>query len=254
MLLPLSPLNLQRLTRMFKAIIVEDSRLARLELKSQLAKITNISLVAEAENIEQASQLFTQHTPDLLFLDINLPDGNGLDFLASLTPAPKVIFITAFEQYALQAFEQNAVDYLLKPFTLERLQDACHKLFDDNVEPSNHQENELMALDSRFFVKDGQKCWLIQLAQVEQFQSMSNYTQVHFEQQKPLVYRTLAQIEARLPQDKFFRINRSHIVQLSYITDVALCASGSLELTLKSGAIVEVSRRQTSQFKALFSL
>jgi len=237
-----------------KAIIIEDSRLARLELKSQLAKIENISLVAEAENIEQASQLIAQHQPDLLFLDINLPDGNGLEFLATLTPAPKVIFTTAFEQYALQAFEQNAVDYLLKPFTLERLQSACKKLFADNAEPIAHKEDDLMTLDSRFFVKDGQKCWLIQLAQVEQFQSMGNYTQVHFEQQKPLVYRTLAQIEARLPKDMFFRVNRSHIVQLSYINNVDLCASGGLELTMKSGAVVEVSRRQTSQFKAIFSL
>jgi len=239
---------------MYKAIIVEDSRLARLELKSQLAQIANITLVAEAENIEQANQLVAQHKPDLLFLDINLPDGNGLDFLATLTPAPKVIFTTAFEQYALQAFEQNAVDYLLKPFTLERLQAACSKLFTDDVESSAPKDNELMTLDSRFFVKDGQKCWLIQLAQVEQFQAMSNYTQVYFDQQKPLVYRTLAQIETRLPQDKFFRVNRSHIVQLSYVNNVALCASGGLELTLKSGAVVEVSRRQTSQFKAIFSL
>lgn len=239
---------------MHKAIIIEDSRLARLELKSQLETIDNISLVAEAENIEQANIVVTKHKPDLLFLDINLPDGNGLDFLASLTPAPKVIFTTAFEQYALQAFEQNAIDYLLKPFTIERLQIACNKLLtDEEIQPAN-QSTESMTLDSRFFVKDGKKCWLIQLAQVEQFQAMGNYTQVYFEQQKPMVYRTLAQIEARLPQDNFFRVNRSHIVQLSYVEDVALCASGGLELTLKSGAKVEVSRRQSAQFKSIFAL
>ncbi len=239
---------------MVKVIIVEDSRLARLELKSQIEKLPTLSLVAEAENIAQAQVLIAEHQPDLLFLDINLPDGNGLDLLASLTPTPKVIFTTAFEEYALQAFEQNAIDYLLKPFTFERLEQACEKLFVAESDTLTNAQKELMSLDSRFFVKDGQKCWLIQLEQVERFESMGNYTQVHFEQQKPLVYKTLAQIESRLPEDKFFRVNRSHIVQLSFIKDVALCASGGLELTLLSGDTVEVSRRQTSQFKAIFSL
>jgi len=239
---------------MIKVIIVEDSRLARLELKSQLAKLPTLSLVAEAENIAQAHQLIAKYQPDLLFLDINLPDGNGLDLLASLTPAPKVIFTTAFEEYALQAFEQNAIDYLLKPFTFERLEQACEKLFTGESHPTTQEPKDIMSLDSRFFVKDGQKCWLIQLGQVERFESMGNYTKVHFEHQKPLVYKTLSQIEPRLPIDKFFRVNRSHIVQLSFIKDVALCASGGLELTLLSGDTVEVSRRQTSQFRAIFSL
>lgn len=233
-------------------IIVEDSRLARLELKAQLADVKHIAIVGEADSIAQAQELLAQHNVDLMFLDIDLPDGNGFDLLLSLAQPPKVIFTTAFEEFALKAFEQNAIDYLLKPFSQERLQSALARV---NMERESVTETKaMMDLSSRFFVKDGQQCFLIQLAQVERFESLGNYTQVYFDQHKTIVYRTLAQIEARLPKEVFFRTSRQYIVQLSCVQDVALCASGGLELTMSSGAKVEVSRRQASQFKALFSL
>lgn len=238
---------------MIKAIIVEDSRLARLELKSQLALVENIELVGEAENVQQALALFAQTAPELVFLDVNLPDGSGFDFLSALPVAPKVIFTTAFEEYALQAFDNNAIDYLLKPYTQTRLQQACIKLsVAESVAPS--QINDMLHIDSPFFVKDGNKCWLIKLGQVERFEAMGNYTVVHFDQAKPMVYRSLAKVEQRLPKDTFFRISRHHIVQLSCITKVEICSSGGLELTLQSGAKVDVSRRQTSLFKSLLAL
>lgn len=238
---------------MIRTMIVEDSRLARLELKSQLALIDNIELVAEAENVKQAVALYAQTKPDLVFLDVNLPDGSGFDFLSSLALAPKVIFTTAFEEFALQAFDNNAIDYLLKPYTQTRLQHACLKLSEPE-RPTTNQSFDMMNIDSPFFVKDGNKCWLIKLGQVERFEAMGNYTVVHFDQAKPMVYRSLAKVEQRLPQDKFFRVSRHHIVQLSCITHVEVCSSGGLELSLQSGAKVEVSRRQTSLFKTLLAL
>jgi two-component system LytT family response regulator len=234
-----------------KAMILEDSRLARLELKSQLNKIEFIELVGEAENVSDGVQLFNQKKPELIFLDIDLPDGNGFDFLAQLEVAPKVIFTTAFEQYALQAFDQSAVDYVLKPITAKRLESACNKLMlqSEAAETSNE-----MTLDSQFFVKDGNQCWLVQLSQVERFEAMGNYTRVYFEGNTPLVYRTLSKIESRLPEDQFFRVSRQNIVQLKYVVNVEPCASGRLELTLKSGQKIEISRRQTSVFKSLLML
>lgn len=242
---------------MIKAIIIEDSRLARLELKSQLAGISYIQCVAEAENIEQALELYARHQPDLVFLDIDLPDGNGFDFLTQLEQAPHVIFTTAFEEFALKAFDQDAVDYLLKPYTQKRLDQACEKFKLINASDQNKAQASIespMTLSSQFFVKDGNNCWLIKLDQVERFEAMGNYTRVYFEDKKPMIYRTLTQIEPRLPNNSFFRISRQNVVQLNKINNIDICSSGGLELTLQSGTKVEVSRRQTSVFKSLLAL
>ena len=239
---------------MIKVMIVEDSRLARLELKSQIKQIDYLSCVAEAENIEQAIIKYSELKPQLVFLDIDLPDGSGFDFLTQLDNPPQVIFTTAYQEFALKAFEQDAIDYLLKPFTQERLIKACERLKAAHQHESNHQPEEMMSLDSQFFVKDGHRCHLVTLTDVERFEAMGNYTKVYFDQQKPLVYRTLSQIEQRLPKNNFFRISRQNIIQLSAIKKVDLCSSGGLELTLNSDAKVEVSRRQTSLFKSMFAL
>lgn len=242
---------------MFKALIIEDSRLARVELKSQLKKVSYIDCVGEAENVEQALMMYEKYQPDLVFLDIDLPDGNGFDFLTQLAVAPYVIFTTAFEEFALKAFDQNAIDYLLKPYTQTRLEQACEKFKLLNINVKNGSASTFEApleLHSQFFVKDGNNCWLIKLDQVERFEAMGNYTRVYFLDKKPMIYRTLAQIELRLPNDKFFRVSRQNIVQLAKINNVELCSSGGLELTMLSGTKVEVSRRQTSVFKSLFAL
>lgn len=235
-------------------MIVEDSRLARLELKSQLNHIDYMSCVAEAENIEQAITKYDEHKPQLIFLDIDLPDGNGFDFLTQLETPPHVIFTTAYQEFALKAFEQDAIDYLLKPFTQERLIKACERFKTTYQYDSHPKPEDQMLLTSQFFVKDGNHCHLITLADVERFEAMGNYTKVYFEQQKPLVYRTLSQIEQRLPEGKFFRVSRQNIIQLDKIQKVDLCSSGGLELTLKSGVKVDVSRRQTSLFKSMLAL
>ncbi|WOI38672.1 LytTR family DNA-binding domain-containing protein [Alteromonas sp. CI.11.F.A3] len=242
-------------TRSYNAMIVEDSRLGRVELKSQLAQIPNISLVAEAENLVQARDALAQHQIDVIFLDINLPDGNGFDLLTELLPAPKVIFTTAFEQYALDAFDNNAVDYLLKPITQTRLAQACEKLtLSLALEETTPSKTAPMTMEERFFVKDGTQCWLIPLSNVERFEAMGNYTCVHFEGKHPMLNKTLAQIEKRLPDRHFFRVSRSYIVQLDKVATVQPCSSGALELSMESGAKVEVSRRQTSLFKGRFAL
>lgn len=240
---------------MISAIIVEDSRLARLELKEQLKSIAYIDVVAEASTIEDAIVAFNQHLPSLVFLDIDLPDGSGFDFLATIEETPKVIFTTAFENFALQAFEKNAVDYLLKPYTESRLIEACNRLKLQDYELKNTDKNEQkLSPDSQFFVKDGKNCWLATLNEVERFEAMGNYTRLHFKEKKPMIYRSLSQLEKKLPKELYFRVNRQNIVQLSHIKNVEQCSSGALELTLTSGEITEISRRQTQLFKELFML
>lgn len=237
---------------MITAMIVEDSRLARLELKEQLNGISEINLVGEADNVEAAIALYDEQKPQLVFLDIDLPDGSGFDFLTALPQAPIVIFITAFQEFALQAFEHGAVDYLLKPIRQTRLAQAIERVKDSaEAQVAN---DDMLQLDSQFFVKDNQACHLVTLSHVQRFEAMGNYTRVYFDDKKPMVYRTLSQIEQRLPEAAFFRVSRQNIVQLSKICGMEPCSSGSLVLTLENGDQVEVSRRQASLFKQRFAL
>ena len=239
-----------------EAVIVEDSRLARNELKELIKKYPEIDLVGEAENVDKGFELIQEKSPKLLFLDINMPEKDGFELLEMLDEVPITVFTTAFDEFALKAFEQNAVDYLLKPYTQQRLVQAIERLSisEQSDDSAMRKTSQPMTLDSRFFVKDGGQCWLITLAQVERFEALGNYTQVYFDQNKTVVYRTLAQIEERLPKESFFRANRSHIVQLSQVESVELCSSGGLELTMRSGNKVEVSRRQSTLFKNLLAL
>ncbi|HAS6296087.1 TPA: response regulator [Vibrio vulnificus] len=234
---------------MYRVLIVEDSRLARLELRTQLAEVMPISAMYEASCLNEARVILSEEEIDVLFLDIDLPDGNGFELLYELTSAPHVVFTTAYNQYAVDAFERDAVDYLLKPFSVDRLKKACARL----PQCVNNKET-ILSIEQKIFVKDGTRCWFVPLANIEKFSAQGNYTQVHFEQSRPMLSKTLANIELRLPKEAFFRANRSEIVQLSHIIATEFCSSGALVLTLHSGDKVEVSRRQLSKFRQLFSL
>ncbi len=234
---------------MFKAIIIEDSRLARADLKALVKKHANIDVVAEAENCEKAIQLIKYNNPDLLFLDINLPDGSGFDILEKIDSVPQVIFTTAYDQYAIDAFEVNALDYLLKPIRAEKLKKALDKLNE-----LKEQQPDLLTKDNRIFVKDGERCWLIEIGKIRYFESAGNYAQIFFDKNKPMVYKSLSKIEERLPKDAFFRANRSQIVNLTFIKSVEPWGNGGLVLTMTDGKEIEVSRRHTSSFKQLLSL
>ena len=210
-------------------------------------------MIAEAKNCEEAITLITASQPDLIFLDINLPDGSGFDILEKLDRLPQIIFTTAYDQYALDAFEINALDYLLKPVREEKLTRAINKL--------THIEEKAAATHAqplnntnRIFVKDGERCWLIEIGKIRYFESAGNYTQIFFDNNKPMVYKSLSKVEERLPQESFFRANRSQIVNLSFIDSVEPWGNGGLILYMSDGKEIEVSRRHTSSFKQLLSL
>lgn len=240
-----------------KAIIIDDERLARTELRKLLQDFPEIEIIDEASNAEEGITKIETHNPDLIFLDIQMPGKSGFDLLAELDRAPQVIFTTAYDEYALKAFEVNALDYLQKPIEPKRLADALHKLHASEIAPNNHitAENKSLLSDAdQVFVKDGERCWFVKLNEIRLFESVGNYAKVFFGNNKPLILKSLNALEERLDEKTFFRANRKHIVNLRMIDKIEPYFNGGLLLELKGGEKIEVSRRQTVKFKEMMSL
>jgi len=235
-----------------KALIIDDERLARNELRRMLEPFTNIEVVGEAGNADEAEKLIGELRPDLLFLDINMPGKDGFELLAALETAPHVVFVTAYDEHAVQAFDVNALDYLLKPIDPERLAAAVNKLAQLPKEQDAARGN--LTADDRIFIKDGERCWFVALKDVRLLESEGNYVRVRFGENKPLVLRSLNNLEKRLDPHVFFRANRKQMVNLAYVQKIEPWFSGGLNCTLSSGEVVEVSRRQALRFKELMSL
>ncbi|WP_444900409.1 LytR/AlgR family response regulator transcription factor [Microbulbifer sp. VAAC004] len=237
-----------------KAIIVEDSRLARNELRELLKPHTNINLIAEAKNCEEAILLISEEKPDLVFLDINLPDGNGFDILEKLDFTPQVVFTTAYDEYAIQAFEVNALDYLLKPINPKKLKKALDKT--SNGTPNEPINNSTSYLDSnnKIFIKDGERCWLIEIGKIRYFENCGNHAQVFFDDSKPFIYKSLTKIEQRLNPEVFFRANRQQIINLNFIKNIESWVNSGLIITMTDGKEIEVARRPATRLREMLSL
>ncbi|GAB3223041.1 LytR/AlgR family response regulator transcription factor [Spirosoma arcticum] len=248
-----------------KTLIIDDERLARNELRRLLDNFPKIEIVGEAANADEALPMIEELEPDLLFLDIQMPGKNGFELLQAIEgKTPEVIFTTAFDEYALKAFEFNALDYLLKPVELARLSEAIHR-----VEEERHTTDingtssggdspgpatKTLGENDQVFVKDGEKCWFVKLGKVRLFESMGNYVRLYFDDQKPLVLKSLNALEDRLNPATFFRANRKHIINLQWIEKIEPWFSGGLLVTLRGGDKIEISRRQAIRFKDLLSL
>jgi len=207
------------------AIIIDDERLARNELKKMLAHHPEIEIIGEAANADEGLRLINEMNPDLIFLDVQMPVKTGFDLLQELEKLPTVIFTTAYDEYAIRAFEVNALDYLLKPIDPKRLSDAVQKFLaiDDKemLFSENRSEIRLSLSESdQVFVKDGEKCWFVKLAEIRLFESVGNYARVFFGPNKPLILKSLNSLEERLDPRTFFRANRKHIVNLRMIERV----------------------------------
>ncbi|MEM7572940.1 MAG: LytTR family DNA-binding domain-containing protein [Bacteroidota bacterium] len=235
-----------------RTLIIEDSRLARAELRTLLSDFPKIEIVGEAEDGDAAIQLIGELQPDLLLLDIHLPGKNGFEILEELDEVPAVIFTTAFDEYAIRSFEYNAIDYLLKPIRNDRLAKALEKA-GKQVERTTIQQEQL-GLDSRIFVKDGDRCWFVHLREVRLFESVGNYTRLYFGQEKPLVLKSLNYLETILDNQLFFRINRQQMVNLKEVGAINPYLGGRLQLQLSNGEVLEVSRRQAARLKERYSL
>ena len=238
-----------------KVVLIEDSRLARAEMRRLLKAHEDVEIIGEAANADEAERLLSAVAPDLAFLDIQMPGRNGFDLLASLERAPYVIFCTAYSEFAIRAFERNALDYLLKPVERERLAqslDRARATLRLNG-PKQTGKESLTAAD-HIFVKDGENCWFVKLSDVRLFEVEGSYTRIYFASKRPLVLRTLNYLEERLDPRSFFRVSRRHLVNLAWIANVEPWISGGLQLTLKDGEKVEVSRRQAQRLREVLTL
>ena len=236
------------------AVIVEDSRLARNELKELIKDYPNINLLGEAENVDQGIELINSTKPDLLFLDINMPEKDGFQLLEELDEAPMVIFTTAFDEYAIKSFEYNALDYLMKPINNKRFEQALEKITERLKQQTNTDNTQQkLTENSQIFIKDGEQCWLVKIADISLFEIVGNYTRVYFNGNKPLLYKSLNQIEEKLPT-AFFRCNRQQIINTNHIKNVIPWFSGKLKLEMNNGEEIEISRRQSQNFKERMSL
>tara|TARA_B100000902_G_scaffold393363_1_gene447456 strand:- start:42 stop:776 length:735 start_codon:yes stop_codon:yes gene_type:complete len=244
---------------MIRTVIVDDERLARQEIKRLLESFSEIEVIAESGVVDEALDIIEKEKPDLLLLDIQMPGKTGFELLDELNgPAPEVIFITAYDEYALQAFEVNALDYLMKPFDKNRLIDSVLKVskrVEDRRESRRvSDEVETLSTKDQVFLKDGDKCWFVELSKVRLFESEGNYVRVYFDDQRPLILKSLNGLTERLNEKYFFRASRKHIVNLKWIDKVETWFNGGLLVFLKDGTKVEVSRRQSVRLKEMMAL
>ena len=237
------------------AVIVEDSRLARNELKELLKAHQEIELVGEAKNVDEGFKLITETKPDLLFLDINMPEKDGFQLLEMLDDVPITIFTTAFDEFAIKSFEYNAFDYLLKPINQKRFTQSIEKVIENMNKhtAASVSTEETISLDKQIFIKDGEKCWLVKIQDIYMFEIVGNYTRVFFENNKALIYKSLGQVEEKLPDTVFFRANRQQIININHVKKVVSWFNGKLKIEMNSGEEIEISRRQSYLFKEQLS-
>jgi len=230
---------------MMRTLIVDDERLARAELRRMLANHPGVTIVGEASNAAEAALMVASLDPDLLLLDVQMPGGSGFDLLAALDDAPEVIFTTAFDQYALQAFETSALDYLMKPIEPQRLAAALERAatrLGFAPTPSSAPR--------KLFIRDGERCWFVRLEDIRLFESEGNYTRLYFDDARPLLARSLLQLEQRLDPQQFFRASRRHIVNLAAVRSIENGEGGAMALRIDDMS-VEVSRRRVAALKQL---
>ncbi len=242
---------------MYKALIIDDERLARNELKKLLQDFSEIEVIGEAANANEGIEKIEELSPDLIFLDIQMPIKTGFDMLLEIEKSPRVIFTTAYNEFALKAFEVNALDYLMKPIEPKRLSEAIQKLAqseEKEMAVMNVQNKGLLTANDQVFVKDGERCWFVKLSEVRLFESVGNYAKVFFGTNKPLILKSLNALEDRLDEKTFFRANRKQIINLRMIDKVEPYFNGGLLIDLIGGEKIEVSRRQAVKFKEMMSL
>lgn len=225
-------------------IIIDDERLARQDLTALVAKWDKIEIIGEAENAFDAKKLIDLNQPDLIFLDIQMPQKNGFELLEELDHVPVVIFVTAYDQYAIRAFEVSALDYIVKPIRTERFDKCIQKA----ITQIQNRLIEKKQTKHQIFIKDADKCFFIKVNEISYIKSIGNYAQLHFNGKSALVKRSLNYLEATLP-DYFFRCNRSEILNHHFIAQINPLFKGALQIQLTTDHIIDLSDRKSVVFK-----
>jgi two-component system LytT family response regulator len=240
------------------AIIIEDEQPARDLLKAYLHTNDEIELVAECENGFDGIKTIAEYRPDLIFLDIQMPKLTGFEMLELLDECPEIIFTTAYDEFALRAFELNAVDYLMKPFSKTRFDQALEKVFTRLKSKSHHnpvleklkeQVRESSGLQERFFVKTGNHIDVIPVEGIMHVEAQDDYVEFHTFKGRFLKKETMTQLEQQLPPDKFLRVHRSHIIRLDQMEKLEKYGKESYMVILKDGTKVQVSKSRIKSLK-----
>jgi two-component system LytT family response regulator len=237
-----------------KAIVVEDSRLAREGLVRMLGAFPEIDVVGQADHPDSALALINATRPDVIFLDIHMPGATGFDLLAALDYQPRIVFTTAYSEYAIRSFDYNTVDYLLKPISHERLEVAVRKLGSEPEPEPEIDERPPLDIGSKIFVKDGERCHLVTLSSIRYIESCKNYVRIYFGEEKAYVKKSLNSVAQRLPQEVFFRANRQCIINLQEIRAIEESISLGYDVTMNDGKVIDISRRNAVELKELLSL
>ena len=238
-----------------RVLIVDDTRLARQELRTLLAELPQVECVGEADDVPSGRAAIERLQPDLVLLDIQMPSGTGFDLLDALDVAPPVVFTTAYDDYAVRAFEANALDYLVKPVVPERLAAAIARAHARRPAAETvASERGLLGLDDQVFLRDGERCWFVALGDIHRIVVDGNYARVWFRDQCALLARSLSALESRLDPAVFFRANRNTLVNLRMVKNIDLSVGEGYDLTLRDGSVVEVSRRQARELRERLAL
>jgi len=239
---------------MIRVFIVDDEKPARRELLRLLAPHADFEVTGEFSSAAEASHALTKLKPDVIFLDIQMPDLSGLDAAEKLAGSEaRIVFVTAYAQHSLQAFEVAAFDYLLKPVDPERFARTLDRLRQHGSKQEPTPEAVLKE-DDRIFLRSSGRSWFPALASIFLLRSEGNYTRLHFDAESPLIGRSLNDFEKRLPPSMFFRANRTEMVNLRWIEATEDWFSNSIKARLRDGTEVTLSRRQSRVFRSQFGM
>ncbi len=245
---------------MKKVILIDDEPLARTLLLEYLENYPELEVVAECNDGFEGAKAIAQHQPDLLFLDIQMPRINGFELLEIIQEQPAVIFTTAYDEYALKAFEANALDYLLKPFSRQRFDQAVQKWMNQpsgrNKLISSIRETPLKQPDEqlRIVIKDGPEIKIIPTAEVEYLEAYGDYVKIHHKGRTHLKKKTMNYFEKTLDPKQFIRIHRSYIMNLNELTKIESFEKNSYIAILRSGARIPISRTAYAPLKELLRI
>lgn len=233
-------------------ILIDDEHLAIAELQTMLKKYGDVEVVDTASNSEEAAEKINERKPQLIFLDINMPGKSGFELLEDLDEVPHVIFVTAYDQYAIKAFEVNALDYILKPVNTTRLADAIEKV-KRQISNTKSLENRL-TIDKRIFIKDGELCFFVPLEEIFLIESVGNYARVYYQNKKPLLHKSLSYLEDKLPESHFFRAGRQFIINTHFIKNINPFFNNTLQVEMLNGQKIDISQRQSVKFKDMMGI
>ncbi|WP_411849912.1 LytR/AlgR family response regulator transcription factor [Stenotrophomonas sp. LGBM10] len=244
------------MTSPLRVLVVDDARLARLELRTLLSGIEGVQWVGEADDVPAAREAIGRLHPDLVLLDVQMPSGSGFDVLDGVEALPLVVFVTAYDHYAVRAFERDALDYLVKPVEAGRLQAAVQRaqarVAQGDATVANPRDR--LGADDQVFLRDGERCWFVALAEIRRIVVDGNYARLWFRDQNALLARSLSTLEARMDPALFFRANRNTLVNLRRIRAVEPSIGDGYDLVLDDGSQVEVSRRQARELRERMAL